>query len=514
MSGKCISDRNNPLPDCCVNTGGFITDLKQKGDEYMKKILKAILIVTAVLAMLAMTACRGSDDNESTKPGGSGSFRVGFSRINILPEESVPLGGYGNTSTRMSDGALDYIYAQVIAITDEKDESVVLVFLDAVRAAVNIVNPIKESISNLTGIPVGNVYVSASHSHSTPDTTNQEQESISRYNKTLTEWVTEAFNEAYADRKPATMYIGETDVDGLNFVRHYLLEDGTWAGDNFGHIGSSPVVRHESDADPTMRALCFKREDADDIFIANWQCHPTFFGKANIDVSGDFVAKFREISEKKLNGVKVVYAQGASGNLNPRSNIVEETPTTDYKVYGDQLSEYAVQIYNNLTQVETGDIHVVNFQYEGNCDHSEDDKVYLARPILEYWHETNNYEKAVQMANEVGLNGPYHANGIISKANRKKTERMNINAVVIGDINFITAPYEMFDITANYIRDNAGNKQTFVFGYSCGSMSYLPTMEAYDHGCYEKDVTIFERGTAEILGKKFVELIKEAASGK
>jgi len=61
-------------------------------------------------------------------------LRVGYARADITPEESVPLAGYGNTLTRMSQGALEPLMATCIAITDEKDSTMLLFSLDIVSS--------------------------------------------------------------------------------------------------------------------------------------------------------------------------------------------------------------------------------------------------------------------------------------------------------------------------------------------------------------------------------------------
>ena len=49
------------------------------------------------------------------------NLRVGFARVDVSPLESVPLEGYGNTHTRMSQGILDPIMGTCIVFTDDKD---------------------------------------------------------------------------------------------------------------------------------------------------------------------------------------------------------------------------------------------------------------------------------------------------------------------------------------------------------------------------------------------------------
>ena len=46
-------------------------------------------------------------------------FLAGFGRVDITPEESVPLAGYGNTSKRFFQNIRDRIIGNCVAVTDE-----------------------------------------------------------------------------------------------------------------------------------------------------------------------------------------------------------------------------------------------------------------------------------------------------------------------------------------------------------------------------------------------------------
>ena len=65
-------------------------------------------------------------------------MQVGYGKVNITPDMSLPLSGYGNTEKRMSDGFTDYLYATCFAVTDPDGNTAILFGIeekDAVRAA-------------------------------------------------------------------------------------------------------------------------------------------------------------------------------------------------------------------------------------------------------------------------------------------------------------------------------------------------------------------------------------------
>lgn len=447
-------------------------------------------------------------ENASSEPALTGGLRVGFSRLSIMPEDSVPLGGYGNTSRRMSNGSMDDIYVQCVFLTDENDESLILLFYDAIRVG-SWLSSTRKQVSKATGVSEDRIFCAASHSHSTPDTANVAESSILRYLMDLPVIAAEAATEAMEDRVPAAMAIGSTNVEKMNFVRHYLLANGTYAGDNYGDFNSAAIVRHETEADTAMRILCFKREGKQDVLLANWQCHPTFLDFGSMDVSSDFVGYFRKGVEKEIDAY-CVYWQGAAGNINPRSKITEETPTKDLKEFGAQLSEYAVDVYRNgLQEAESGPIRVTQETYTTDVNHSEDDKANGATVVSDIWTRTNDRAAATEEGKKYGIHSPYHAQAIISKLSRGETFDFELNAASIGSIAFATFPGEMFDVNGLYIRENSSADLTFIMGYCNGNCSYMPADYAYDNTCYEVDVSLFTKGTAEKVAAKLAEMISE-----
>ena len=63
---------------------------------------------------------------------GNATLLVGYGRSEITPTISVPLAGYGNTLTRMSQGVLDPQYTSCTAITDANDNTVLLITNDII----------------------------------------------------------------------------------------------------------------------------------------------------------------------------------------------------------------------------------------------------------------------------------------------------------------------------------------------------------------------------------------------
>ena len=79
----------------------------------------------------------------------------------------------------------------------------------------------------------------------------------------------------------------------------------------------------------------------------------------------------------------------------------------------------------------------------------------------------------------------------------------------IGDLAFVSAPFEMFDTTGMYIKENSPYEMTFIMTCTNGSFGYVPSENAFVNGGYEVYTSRFVKGTAEKAADILLELIKK-----
>lgn len=438
-------------------------------------------------------------------------FRVGYGRKNITPEESVPLAGYGNTSRRMSEGFFNYLYTICIAISDESDNTVLLVVNDLLNSYSTYVPGARAAISEATGIAEDHIMISSTHTHSGPDVGGSSATVIEAYISTYYDQVAKAAQEALEDRKPAQMFIGNGETEKHNFVRRYELENGTWAGDNFGDFNSAPIKGHESEADRDMRVIRFAREGAKDVVLVSWQSHPHMTGgSTKYVISSDIIGEMRDTLEAGGDYL-TAYFQGGAGNINPWSKWgADNVPgSRNWREVGQSLAQTAMDILGNMTQVETGAVQTKQVMYAGTVEHAYDNLIEVAREINQVWTSTNNRAEADAMGAPYGINSPYHAQAIISRSSLPSTLDIELDTVVIGNVAFTFAPFEQFDTNAKYIRDHSPYAMTFAVSYSNNALGYMPSYEAFNHGGYEVDTCKFVQGTGEEISEELVNMLCE-----
>lgn len=484
----------------------------------MRRFLTILLSVTILFSISACGSQKaevgGSDSSGGLQIGEdkyAGQFRVGFARVSILPDESVPLGGYGNVEKRLSTGYLDDIYANCIAVSDVDGSTVLLYSVDLIGVGVDNVLEWKPVIAEATGVEQPNILVNASHTHSAPDIAATSVGTLVLYNKQLQNALVECAVKAMDNRSPAEMYYGETEAYGLNFVRHYFGDDGTCLGDNHNDTDyTGTIVRHTSDADPTLYMLKFARTEDKDVYYTNFRAHATMTGGlTKYDISADFVGYYRECVEEALDAY-CTYNQGAAGNINPKSRIDSENTYTYFRDHGKALSEYAINLASNLTKVETGKVQCYEYTFTANINHDEDNKVGFAQIVQQYWTSTNDSTGSKRLAMTYGIFSQYHANAIIAKSKLGATGTLIIHAVSIGkDVGITFVPYEQFDTNGCFIIENSPYKYTIANGYTNGRQGYIPSNYGYDYGCYESDTGRFEKGTGEAIASQLVTMLDE-----
>lgn len=434
-------------------------------------------------------------------------LQIGYARVDITPEESVPLAGYGNTLARMSQNILSRLYTTCIAITDGDGTTAILFHNDLITTPVEFATPIRQEVSAATGVPFGHIMITATHTHSGPDVSNHREPIVQRYHAFARKKLVACALEAMADRKPATLETGRAYTQNLNFVRHYVASDGGYKGDNFGVLNPNPEVAHTTHVDNEMRLVKFRREGGEDVLLVNWQTHPhRTGGNKKYDISADIIGSMRDAVEAE-SGCKFIYFNGGAGNVNPHSRIAGENVTPNYLAHGQALARCALDA--ELHPVDSGKVQVLEHIEDEPINRPSAEKLEAAEKIREFWSRTNDYRASVELAESYGFNSPYAAGAMFGRYHfPSDTLPMPMYAISLGDVAFATAPYEMFDTNAKYIRDNSPFETTVVATCTNDQNSYIPSAYGFIHGCYEADCSLVRPGTGERYACKYVQMLR------
>ncbi len=442
-------------------------------------------------------------------------FKVGYARANISPEEACPLSGFGSGRNRISNRIMDELYASCLALTDAEGNTALVFSLDQQRPQEEVIAEIRGAVTAATGIATDKILVCSTHTHSTPDLYMVDLPAIPRYRKLLQDRCAQAAAEALADRKTATFEAGSMDTERLNFVKHYKQQNGHFVGDNFGDQKESPIVDHASKVYTKMHIIKILREGCKDLVICNFRSHPTMTGGTNkLEVSSDFVGPFRDSVERHKN-CDFVFFQGACGNINPKSRILEENHTRDYYAYGALLAEAAIKILDSkhMKPVQAGKLQTRQINYDCPIDHSRDCDIPKAKEIVEYWHSTApNYDKAgcKKLALAADFSSIYHCMAVIGKGKLAQSENVELDVLTIGDsMAFVTAPGELWDSVSVEMERLSPYPMSMTLGYANGDRKYFVHGVGYTYRSYESDYARVVPGTSDKVIELWTEVLRE-----
>ena len=115
-------------------------------------IAVAILILAAAILFPAPTA--------------NAIVKVGLGDTIITPPIGMAMSGYART--KPSDGVHDDLHARSLVVEGDNGETTVLMTLGIINISRNYFDTIRESVNKATGIPVKNIIISCTHTHSGP----------------------------------------------------------------------------------------------------------------------------------------------------------------------------------------------------------------------------------------------------------------------------------------------------------------------------------------------------------
>lgn len=460
----------------------------------MKKGIAIFLVLAMVLGMCACSASQPAEEGAATSADG---LQVGYAKINVTPNYTVGISGYSNAEDRPnSDGLMTYIYATCIAMT-AGEETILVYTVDNIAMEINHAENFRSIITEKTGIPKDKIFFGAIHSHSCPAKSGQ-------YKVDLGNWLAEGAEKALADRAPVTVYAGTQEIPGMNFVRHYKMADGTYAGSNFGDF-SKEIVGHATEKDDQMVLVKFDYEDESkkDVLLVNWQAHPDSARDIGYNaLAASWVGPLRDEVEK-LSGMRVAYFTGAAGNQNMDSKIESEAHGLAWNEYGVKMGQLTYEALSCLKPTSGQGIKTSQQMFTVEIDHSWDHMLSQANEVYDLW-KSAGLSAGNALGKTYGFTSSYQARAIRSRVGMGQTAQLELGAFSVGGIGFTTGTYEMFSNHSLYVKENSPFAVTFII---TGCSGYIPDPAAYEYRSYEADTGTYASGTGEKLAEEYVRML-------
>lgn len=271
-----------------------------------------------VLAVLLLLAPRNGLGQDSAKSDDASLFRVGVSRANITPRESMWMAGYASRKAPFSE-ILQDLWAKAVVITDHNDHHIVLVTLDLVGIERALGDTICERLQKNHGLQRSQICLATSHTHSGPvvgmnlramhyfQLEQSEQKKILDYSNELVEKIATAVASAFENRQVAMLEYGEGATQFAANRRNNKEGDVPKLraeGKLVGPIDHSVPVLVAYDAQHQPLAIVF-----------GYGCHSTVLSGDKI--CGDYPGFAQVELEKRFPGATALFWAGCGADINP-----------------------------------------------------------------------------------------------------------------------------------------------------------------------------------------------------
>jgi hypothetical protein len=360
----------------------------------------------------------------------------------------------------------------------------------------------RTQVAQALNIPITHVLLNTSHTHSgvaTPEYMPDSEEQIElkkRYRGALIRGVVEAALEADHSLQPARIGAGWGECQ-IGVYRREFRAGRDMLGSVPGHpIDPSVGVIRVDDLEGHPLALIFR-----------YSCHPVTMGPRSAVVSADFPGAARQVLEQCLGG-KAIFLQGCGGNINPAVGMGYEIDCRDTKnrvgmTLGAEALKVAASIRTNLrpgVRRQLGNIPNILFTpwepVEGDTctylgaaervislEYSDLPSLPEAEAIRTRWQQTvserrqsNTQEWELRVAEKyeqwsrVLVDAVMHGHPACD---------LFVQAIRVNDILIVGLNAEVFFETGLAIRSQSPFNDTFVLGYTNGTIGYLPRQEDY-----------------------------------
>ena len=434
---------------------------------------------------------------------------AGVAVTDITPPVGYRMSGY--FSERLSTGTSNPLCAKAVVLR-QGDESAAMVCCDIIGLSPDVASRARKQASKETGIPVENILIAATHSHTGPlyfgalrkhfhdqaiAAGGSDPCEKTDYPSRLARRITRAITKANAKAKPVRLEAGSAEQEGLAFNRRFHMKNGT-VRFNPGVLNPD-IVRVAGPIDPEVGIVFFRQVDTGEQIAAliNFALHLDTVGGSMYAADYPFYVE-QSLRRKYGKDFALLYGTGTCGDINHIDVTRRERLKTEY--IGRTLAETVLAEVESLRAIAEPALAVRNEIVEVPLQHYGPERIAWARESIEkvgtrelsFLEQVEAYKiLAVEMrgGGSIGL--------------EVQVFRLSRDVAVVG------LPGEVFVELGLAIKKASPFAHTLVIELSQDAPGYIPTRKAFAEGSYETVNSRIETGGGEKMAEAAIRLLKE-----
>jgi hypothetical protein len=475
------------------------------------------------------------------------TVRAGVSKINITKDKPTQL-------------INDPLYARILVVDDGKTKAVII-SMDIINVNLEFLSGIRTRIQNELKISGNNVMINASHNHWVNDQLTED----------YSERTFKGVKEASQNMVPVKVGAGAGIEKRITMNRRLLLTDGKeWTIRRATPEPEDDQVKGIAEPfDPEIGILRLDKADGKPLAVLFTFAGHNYTGVPNRGASAGFPGFASKVIEETLgNSAVALFMQGAAGDVTPVLYKDVNAPKQD-EMNGTLLGLSTLQAWRNTTvkkdagisifreelelpartdiqkhidSLEAKKVIILNyFKGEGCGAHGAGTKLNFKAFVplyIKYMMSPqypSDYSYRYMQEKKIGINDlevmdadnkrdmeKYLSNiykmeelivteanlGYLKNNTPKNPVKAEMMGIKIGDFVLITFSGEVFSQVGLNIKKASQYENTFVSGYTNGSVGYSPTQEAYGGDAYEVSLSGLAPEWQKIFEEKALEKIR------
>lgn len=417
-------------------------------------------------------------------------MRASAISIDITPQMGAPLAG-NPRPINAAVGVHDPIAANIICL-DDGETQVFLIGMDLLGVEVDTCQKICSGIEAATGVPAGNIMISATHTHSGPNAPRlyysayedaeimkRETAEVEVYLEVLADKVVAAAASAAEQLTECTLSFGQGTDGRFSHNRRLRMKDGSICMIFEPYQLEDIVCLSNPKSADTVSVLKITTLEGKILALyVHYATHPAIACGLDFLVSRDFPGWMTDaLKEKYGNDVVVLYANGAEGNMAVPSpedgfhNTFEECERV-----GIQLAETVAAVADNAKPLTNTKLKSAGTQIQVQYRSFTPEQVAEAKKVLETAPSEEQQHGAPPKLSALAT--------LKYNALRGQLDTLPVQGITIGGLLLMAVTTETFRDLAIEM-ENRWDGPALLVGMANGYHGYIPTEAAFGEGGYE-----------------------------
>ena len=384
------------------------------------------------------------------------TLKAGTGIVDITPPIGTRLAG--GLRPRESVGVSTNLLSKAVVLANE-DAAAAIVSVDLCVLGKEQVDAATALIQERTGIPPGNVMVTASHTHAGPYTAAlfcEESDVDPNYLALLPRYIADSATIAHQNLVPAEIGSGSGREDTSAHYRRVRLKAGhvrnTWM-----RLDPDDVVGPVGEIDPEVGVLLTRNANGDVLSVVfNYTLHANCHGDRGF-IDASYPPRVASRVEGAMGGM-TSYTPGACGNINPVGKPEK---------VGESLANEILRVIPTIQTTPERKLRAIKSE--------------VVLPLRDFSQlRIDAIRRDWPDGEDVFTQEWRH----LSQAGEESVET-SVQVLAIGDAAFVAVPGEFFVELGCEIKRRSPFERTYVVELANDYVGYIPTREAFEQGGYE-----------------------------